>query len=78
MPVVGHVKNGVIIPDEVCDLPEDSKVWVVPVTEPSLLSAVERSRRLYEECRRIAALPMEGDDDGFSGADHDKVLYGEP
>lgn len=23
-------------------------------------------------------LPMEGPDDGFSGRDHDKILYGEP
>ena len=78
MPIVGHVKNGVIVPDEVCDLPEDSKVWLVPVAETSALSPAEKSRRLYEECQRIAALPMEGDDDGYSGADHDKVLYGEP
>lgn len=78
MPVVGHVKNGVVVPDEACDLPEDSKVWLVPVSEPSTLSAAEKSRRLYEECRRIAALPMESDNQGFSGADHDKILYGEP
>jgi predicted DNA-binding antitoxin AbrB/MazE fold protein len=24
----------------------------------------------------IASMPLEGPDDGFSGADHDKVLYG--
>jgi predicted DNA-binding antitoxin AbrB/MazE fold protein len=27
------------------------------------------------ELQRIAALPTEGPDDGFSGADHDSVLY---
>lgn len=25
---------------------------------------------------RIAALPLEGDDEGFSGRDHDEILYG--
>ena len=28
------------------------------------------------ELARIAALPLEGPDDGFSGADHDRALYG--
>jgi hypothetical protein len=31
----------------------------------------------YEHLLEIAALPSEGIDDGFSGADHDKILYGE-
>jgi predicted DNA-binding antitoxin AbrB/MazE fold protein len=31
-----------------------------------------------EFLQRMADLPLEGPDDGFSGADHDKVLYGEP
>jgi hypothetical protein len=27
---------------------------------------------------RDAELPVESPDDGFSGADHDKLLYGQP
>ncbi len=78
MPIVGHVKAGVIIPDEACNLPDDTKVWLVPVEECPKRDAAERSRRLYEEVRRIAALPCEAPDDGFSGVDHDQVLYGNP
>ena len=38
-----------------------------------------QSRAALDEFLRIAAeLPLEGPDDGFSGADHDRVLYGEP
>lgn len=36
---------------------------------------VSRNRRLLEEARRVAALPLEGPG-GFSGADHDATLYG--
>lgn len=34
-------------------------------------------QRLADALERIAAMPSEGPIDGFSGADHDKVLYGE-
>jgi hypothetical protein len=40
--------------------------------------AEEEHRRLLEAIDRIAALPMEGSQEPFSGADHDKVLYGKP
>ena len=33
-------------------------------------------RRILEIMDRIAALPLEGPDEPFSGADHDKYLYG--
>ncbi len=78
MPLLGHVKNGVVVPDEGFDLPDDTKVWLVPVTEDDAGDAALRSRKLYDEVCRIAALPLEGPDDGFSGADHDAVLYGSP
>ena len=39
-----------------------------------LASAVAIEEMLME----IDALPLEGPDDGFSGRDHDKVLYGKP
>jgi predicted DNA-binding antitoxin AbrB/MazE fold protein len=32
--------------------------------------------RLVAALAEIAAMPAEGADDGFSGADHDNVLYG--
>ncbi len=35
-------------------------------------------RQMLAEIERIAALPIEGDRTPFSGADHDRVLYGSP
>jgi hypothetical protein len=40
---------------------------------PSLEVQRETLARLRKE---LAALPLESPDDGFSGADHDDVLYG--
>jgi hypothetical protein len=33
----------------------------------------EAARRLLEE---VSAMPVQGPNDGFSGADHDRILYG--
>ena len=77
MPIVGHVKAGVIIPDEACDLPDDTRVWLVPVGQEDENDAAMKSHKLWLEMRRIAERPLEGPG-GFSGKDHDKVLYGEP
>jgi predicted DNA-binding antitoxin AbrB/MazE fold protein len=45
------------------------------------LSPEELTRQqaaVAEFIAEIEALPIEGPDDGFSGRDHDKVLYGRP
>jgi len=38
----------------------------------------DQSAGIADALAKIAQLPMEGPNDGFSGADHDHVLYGEP
>jgi len=38
----------------------------------------ERSAAIAEFMKRMAALPDEGPNEGFSGRDHDKILYGNP
>jgi hypothetical protein len=38
----------------------------------------EERRRILEIMDRIAAMPDENPGDTFSGADHDKALYGAP
>jgi len=40
------------------------------------LTPEERQRYAAEFIAKMAALPIEGTDDGFSSADHDDVLYG--
>jgi hypothetical protein len=55
-------------------------VSVVVVAAPRTsekLSEAER-QRICGILDRIAALPIEGSTEPFSGADHDKVLYGKP
>ena len=65
-------EGGVFKPCEPVALAEGTKVELtihrpfVPADPASLLRALEE----------IAALPLESPDDGFSGADHDKILYG--
>jgi predicted DNA-binding antitoxin AbrB/MazE fold protein len=42
-------------------------------------AAQARRRAAMDEFLRLAKeLPLEGPNDGFSGADHDRVLYGNP
>ena len=49
----------------------------LPETADETILDAER-QRVLEIMDRIAALPIEGREDPFSGADHDKVLYGKP
>ena len=70
--VTATYENGLLRPAEPLPLKEGEQVEVT-VTTP------EDSRRhqaLVAALNEIAALPLEGPNDGFSGADHDKVLYG--
>lgn len=65
-------ENGVFRPVQPVELAEGTPVELqietpLPFTDPKILA-----KALAE----IAALPLEGPDDGFSGADHDKILYG--
>jgi predicted DNA-binding antitoxin AbrB/MazE fold protein len=64
-------ENGVFRPLQPVDLPDGSRVEVIyrieaPPPDP---------QRIERALEAIAAMPREGPDDGFSGADHDEVLY---
>ncbi|MEP6669177.1 MAG: antitoxin family protein [Chthoniobacter sp.] len=66
-------ENGVLRPLSPLPLAEGARVEVTvtdsaPAPQPSVARAIERMRE-------IAALPMESEQDGFSGKDHDSVLY---
>ncbi len=81
MVIRGRVQHGVVVLDEQVSLPEGTEVTVVvraaPESAGEVVPEAER-RRVLEIMDRIAALPIEGMDEPFSGADHDKVLYGKP
>lgn len=65
-------EHGVFRPIDPVPLEEGAKVELsyerpAPLKPPQpMLAAIEE----------IARLPLEGPDDGFSGADHDDILYG--
>jgi hypothetical protein len=84
----GRVNNGIVLLEDGRSLPEGAPVIVWPDTswpptaagtgEDTDRACEEEHRRLLEAIDRIAALPLEGPQEPFSGADHDKVLYGAP
>ncbi len=80
MVVHGRVKNGVIVLDDAVSLPEGARVEVVVSSRADdsgdMMSSTER-KRLKETLDRIAAIPLEGSDEPISGADHDRILYGQ-
>jgi predicted DNA-binding antitoxin AbrB/MazE fold protein len=81
MVIRGRVQHGVVVLENQVSLPEGTEVTVEVCAAPKAtgerMSEQER-HRILEIMDRIAALPIEGDPEPFSGADHDKVLYGEP
>ena len=76
----GRVQNGVIVLDGGISLPEGTVVQVladspVPAGCEEPLAAEERVR-IQETMEHIASLPVEGSPEPFSGAPHDRGLYG--
>jgi predicted DNA-binding antitoxin AbrB/MazE fold protein len=77
---------GVFRPLQPVHLAEGTQVEVqVPTVAPSEaapeLSPEELARQRAAVAKFLAemeAIPPEGPDDGFSGRDHDKFLYGKP
>lgn len=67
-------ERGVLRPLEPLPLPEGSHLDAIIVTRDSTGSNGTSASTILAE---IAALPLEGKSDGFSGRDHDSVLYPE-
>ena len=77
MTLQGTIRGGQVILDQPVEAPDGTRVSI-------FLNATAASKSLDEaHARRIAALeellsiPNENPGDNFSGADHDRVLYGE-
>lgn len=73
----GRVTNGTIVLENGCPFPEHTQVvvWATETTDDDM--AEEGRNELLRAVEKIQALPVEGSRNGFSGADHDKVLYGD-
>jgi hypothetical protein len=85
MTLNGKIQNGAIVLDAATHLPEGTPVtvWLQPqdaksAAHPGEKMTAEEHRRILAIGNRIASLPDENPGDTFSGADHDKALYGEP
>lgn len=66
-------EKGILRPRQPITLPEGVEVEI-SVTLPHAASG---PKNVAEVLAAIAAMPVEADDQSFSGSDHDKVLYGE-
>ncbi len=81
MLIHGLIQNGVVVLQTAASVPEGAEVAVVVPAAPETAAkaAVDAERqRAIQIMDRIAALPIEGMNDPFNGAEHDKVLYGKP
>jgi predicted DNA-binding antitoxin AbrB/MazE fold protein len=72
-------EDGVLRPLEPLQLAEHQRVRVSIATEPcdSEDVAAAQRRSMEELDAELAGVPDRSSDDGFSGADHDKILYGD-
>ncbi len=71
--IMAIFEKGVFRPVEPVNLNEGTTVEIVESASPAL----KPPGPLVEAIERIAAMPLQGPKDGFSGADHESVLYGE-
>lgn len=81
MVIRGRIENGVVVLKDDVSLPDGTEVTVVVRAEAEAtgVEVIEEQRRRLREARtRIESLPNENPGDTFSGADHDRVLYGSP
>jgi predicted DNA-binding antitoxin AbrB/MazE fold protein len=63
-------RNGVLLPSAPLPVADGTEVELT-------VTANGESNSLADALDEIARLPTEGRQDGFSGADHDHVLYGD-
>ena len=65
-------EKGIFRLDSPVPLDEGAQVVLTIETE----APMRPPQRLVAALAEIAAMPAQSPDDGFSGADHDKILYG--
>jgi hypothetical protein len=85
MTISGIVQNGVVVLEGGTALPDGTPVTVLveqrqsaPLCPQNERMSEEERQRVLAILDRISSLPDENPGDTFSGADHDKVLYGMP
>ena len=77
MVIRGTVQDGQIRINVSGLLPEGSSVLVTPIEAlPKNVESQYDLKAAKAKLREIIELPSLSPDDGFSGADHDRILYG--
>src|SRR6185437_2880134 len=66
-------EHGVFRPVTPVTLHEGARVELAFESEQPL----KAPQAMLEDIEEIARMPLEGPNDGFPGADHDRILYGE-
>ena len=66
------VENGLLRPVEPIDLPDGELLDLILITRGEYKTVNGDAARVLAE---IAALPLEGANDAFSGQQHDQILY---
>jgi predicted DNA-binding antitoxin AbrB/MazE fold protein len=74
-------EHGILRPLDPISLVENDVVTVVVQSngsqiEQSKVEGAKQKQNLMDALAEANRLPLESSDDGFSGADHDSVLYG--
>lgn len=64
-------ENGVLRPVHPVNIPEGEHLQLIVITRGD----APQNRTAAASLAEIAALPIEGDSDAFSGRDHDTLLY---
>jgi hypothetical protein len=79
MTLQGTIRGGMVVLDEAIQVPDGTKVsvYVPSPVHQKALSVEEEAARSRAALAELLALPNENPGDTFSGADHDKVLYGD-
>jgi hypothetical protein len=78
MTLQGTIRGGMVVLDQAVQVPDGTKVSVF-VSAPEKSAAQDASsdyERSMIALAEILAIPNENPGDTFSGADHDRVLYG--
>lgn len=70
--ILAIYENGVLRPEKPLEVSEGAKVEIIVVVSEKKV----QKRTAAEVLAELAALPLEGEMDKFSGRDHDEVLYG--
>jgi predicted DNA-binding antitoxin AbrB/MazE fold protein len=72
MQIQAVVKSGLICPLEPLNLPEGELIEVIVMPSAEKGDVANAPAQILA---RIAAFPLEGTTDNFSGQDHDRILY---